>query len=242
MKDFFEITDMDRADLTRGDVSNAIAYELMRAGIPKPILLEDEKEAPVNVPTITMYVVELSAKAGYNSDIPDLAYETNAEALAAGEAMVKGARMTNTSWTGGTTYKIIDVDATFSVKAVDFANKYDVDRVEATLKENSAIRNRNEDARKKYRDAANKSTSVSDPIWEKYNESLSIASKVDEMRQTHADYIELAGDEETAMKFFVNAHEPDDVRLYEEWTQIECFQQPLMDKMEEGDDDVEEKE
>lgn len=232
MKDFYDITDMERADLTRGDVSKAIAYELMRAGVPKAVLVDEEKETPVDVPTTTMYVVELSAKTGYNSDTPDVAYETHGEALAAGEAMVKGAKMTNTTWTGGTTYRIIDVDAQFSVSAVDLANKYDVDKVEEVLKTNSVIRTRNEEARKRYKEATRDASEVSGPIWEKYEESLALASKVDAMKKTHADYVELAGDEETAMKFFVNAHERDDVLLYEEWTGIECLQLPLMEKME----------
>jgi len=222
MKDFFEITDMARADMAREEVPKAIEYELMRQGVPRAVPVTLEEEVVVNLSVVTMYVVNLSAKIGYNNDTPDIAFETQAEALAAGEAMVKGARMTNTSWNDGTTYKIIGDLATFSVSAVDFAMKHDVDSVSSILKENGLIRARNNDAEKAYKEAAEAAKNVADPVWEKYNDSLNMLSRVNAMRKTHTDYTELAGDEETAMKFFKNAHEHDDLIMYEEWTGIDC--------------------
>ena len=92
-----------------------------------------------------------------------------------------------------------------SMTTIDLLNYQDIISAKAELEENAAKKNRNDDARSKYDGALKAIQEATGDLWNNYWECVETKRQMDAHLATYNEYLKLAGDEATAVKFLDKA-------------------------------------
>lgn len=217
MRKFYDLSHAERAALTDAEMNEYIAHELMSAGVLRPMPYTEEECIEVDIPTTTMFCINLNNDDGYGGDIPDALYRTSKEASAAAVALVKDAKFMCSDWVEGRSFKICGGAIDYSINTVQIADQNDVNKIKPSLQRNAEIEKRNKAKAREYKDANTASNEIINPMRESREASICIVNYFVNIEKTYAEYVKLAGDEEIALKFLNEAYDEADVDNWQEW-------------------------
>ena len=215
--DFFDLTEKQMSQLTSDEVKEFVAYHLMVKGVPQPVepVYWDIEEP--DIPSRVMYKVEFTEEDGWVSTSPDVLFDSQEEAMKAGELFCKSGKISTSEYLNGSSYKYTKGPAHMKVVTVPVYTKKDIDESRSLLNQADLKRKQNEEAKRMYNRALEEADKATSDIWDAHSVACSKALDMDRIKATHTTYNELASDPETALLFLENTYGKDKVADYLEW-------------------------
>ena len=214
MKTYWDLSERERSELDHDDVEKFVAAELMTKGVLKVRPPATIAVVEPRLRTQTCFVVQSNARYGI-TDI-DVAFRTMEDAkvfLALRPMRVESEYMGHAN----TTY-VRDVDPTAArVTAVELPTSGDVDAMRTAIKEAQATMAANEKEQSRHTQELATQTKALEGLWEDWHTCRATRRELERVIETLDEYMVLAGDERTALRFLQRAFADDKIRDAMEW-------------------------
>lgn len=208
MQTYWDLTEAERAALTRDDVAKYVDFELMQKGVLKAKPLELLAVPEVKLDTARFYVID---EGRY--DHASIAFRTESDArtfLALRPVKVERDYSTEASWAKA-------IDAT-EIKSIDLATDDSVTAAKARLKEAAAAKSENDKRRREHEEQARKVEGALKHLWEDWHECTSRDARMRRIAETFAEYQAMAKSPELAAAFLRKAFTAAEIIDAEKWT------------------------
>lgn len=214
MKTYWDLTEAERAALTRDDVAKFIDAELMVAGVlkPAPLVLVDVPR--LEIAKTTFYQVEnLGHRYGSANGVAFLC-EGDARAFLALRPVEVGS-----DWQIGSEYRFSKPLGDSKIVAIDLASEASIEAARATLKEINAANNENDQRRRAFEEQSRKIEQTLKGLWDDWHECVRKDVEMKRVAETFREYIEITrGDHATASAFLRKAFPGEKIAEAEKWT------------------------
>lgn len=233
MKRYWDLTEKERAELTREQVEEFTRYELMERGVlaVEPLLLEPEPE--VELPGKRVYYRPSTRDSRrYACDEWELCFESPEQVEAFLALMPIRIR---SHWFGGT---IVNAAQPWPADggAFDVVHLAPEDAVQAAAKEYetlNAVRKRNVEAREAHEKATRAQREALSEMWDDWHRCQAKHARFGRIINTWREYQELAGDDTTARRFLGKVFSDAEVEDAAEWFGVEIpSAEPAQDAVE----------
>jgi len=210
MKTYWDLSEKERAALSRDEVAQYLDAELMMSGVLKVAPLTEQPEPAIPEPSATWYRVKHSGYRELSIAFPTV--EAAQAFIAAGGAEVE------TVWMGGSgSASYVSPLHDPSVAAVKIMTSTEKDLASGELKEAGAVRAANEKAREEHRKALAAQEAALSGLWEDWQNCREKAARMNRVAATLVEYTRIADDEDTAIKFLSKAFTTETLCEAEEW-------------------------
>jgi hypothetical protein len=216
-RDYWDLSEKERANLTREQVEGFAAFELMRLGVlaVAPLVLEEEPN--VALPERKPYFRPSTSDKRYHSrNAWDVAFETQEQAAA---FLALKPFHVHSHWTGN------DSVACASPWPVD-GGEIQVEQLPAEeavaacaeqYRQLSSVRERNRKAREEHDKASREKNEALAAMWSDWDQQRANQARLQRVISTWSEYQRLAGDDATARRFLAKVYEASAVREAAEW-------------------------
>lgn len=209
--DYWDLTERERAALTRDEVQAYLSFELMQKGVLEPEPLKLATVPAVKLATAPVYRIRTSD--GFTSS-SGLAFATEEAARA---ALAASPMLITREYIGDS------VDCTVStalaIECVELPTKESVDAARVTLKEAASVKADNERRSREHTEAMKKVESAVKGLWEDWHDCRETAERIAKVDTTFAKYTTLAGGAtELAKKFLRQVFTIVELKEAETWT------------------------
>ena len=198
MKTYWDLTDAEKANLTREQVEQFVAAELMTHGVVKvePPKYEDEPIAPRSDATC----FRIRERDKHNAF--DVAFATVEQA----QAFLKlNPIAVDSIWTGGRSVPFTRPLENAEIYQAETFSKAQVDASRATIEMSAKAKERNEVLAREYEKELRAQQEVLEGMWSDWREQQAKAARLRRVIDTFADYKTTAGDSDLAAKFLHKA-------------------------------------
>jgi hypothetical protein len=205
---YWDLTEAERAALTRDDVEKYVDFELMSKGVlkAKPLVLLAVPE--VKLETSRFYVVQEGAY-----EYPSIAFRTEDDArafLTLQPVKVERDFSTEASWAKSS--------AGTEIKSIELATEDSVTAAKARLKEASAAKAENDRRRQEHVEQARKVEQALRGLWEDWHECTAKDAQMRKIAETFAEYTTMTKDPALAASFLRKVFTPAEIAEAETWT------------------------
>ncbi len=211
MKTYWDLSEPERAALTRDDVAKFIDAELMLKGVlaVAPLTLADE--------TPPVLATEPYYRVGDEYTALDVAFRSEADARA---FLGLGPVRVTTEWSLGSDNRFVEpIRPDTVLRLVQLPSRSAVEIAAVSLKEAQAAKSENERRRRDHADATKKVEETLKGLWDDWHACTAKGDRMRAVTETYAKYLALAdGNAVTAGKFLVTAFGLAAVQDAEEWT------------------------
>lgn len=200
---YWDISEKERAGLTREQVEAMLAYELMEQGVARPVTPTYEKTTEVELEGRNYYVISPFT----------VVFETQEQV----DAFLKLRPLTESyEYRAGYDTKYAKY-GDMSVSTKKLYNEADVLNSLPILEENKAIKERNERIKRVYEKACEAMREATSRVWEDWTECRNKMSTCTEIRRTYEEYVTLSGDPQVALKFLSKVYSSEDIEQARVW-------------------------
>lgn len=218
MQTYWDLSEADRAALTRDDVARFVDLELMQKGVLKPKPLELLDVTPVELATETYFQIEGLGSYGEHATIGELGFRTESEARAVIEMRPVVVRQ---EWDLGKTLFARQISPNSSIKLVTLAAENSVLAQRARLKEITAANTENDKRKRAFEEQTKKVDETLRGLWDDWHACVAKAAEMRRVAEVFADYKRMAGgDEAVAKRFLARAFPQSTVTDAQEWTGV----------------------
>lgn len=224
---YWDLTERQRAALTRDDVARYLDAELMTNGVLRPAPLELLPEEPPPVAARTFYGITHS---GWQK--LDLAFATaeDAHAFLAMRPMIL-----ETNWELGDIKYAHPIDG--KVEVLTVADRDAVVAATAILKERKAAKEENKRRREAFEKQQKAVESALSGLWEDWHDCCAKDREMRRIAATFAEYkVTAGGDDMLAAKFLRKVFTVEQIADAERWTGVEMYSKRDSDMRVEVDD------
>lgn len=220
-KDYWDLSEEDRAALTQEQVDRYADYELMAKGVLRVSTLELEPVPEVPEPTHTFY--RISRDAWHKLDIAFRSAEDAAKFLALDPVLVES------NYYGGRTSvesaKALGKDATIS--AHKLRSEEESSAVLTTVKRAAEITASNDKRREEHEKAVRAQESALVDMWTDWRKCRDRGAYLKRIVKTYDEYCETAGNAVTAAKFLLKAFVREEIEAASKWCSVEIALPPI---------------
>jgi hypothetical protein len=212
MQRYWDLSERERAALSRDDVAHYVKIELMEAGVvaPPPIKLEDVPE--VSVPKIAKFGVK-SGRYGSTTVVFDTAEQAQ-------KFLDLSPKTLEYDYGIGTDYQYAKPHDDGMIEQVNVYDFAAMTELRDTLSRRKRIKEQNAKKQADWNKAHQAAEEASESLWEDYNAVQSKKYDHERIIRTFRDYTETVGDEATALRFLLKAHPEGECREAFEWNEI----------------------
>jgi hypothetical protein len=211
-KDYWELSEEERATLTQEQVERYADYELMAKGVLRASTLELEAVPEVPDPSITFF--RINRDSWHKLDIAFRSSEAAMAFLALGPVMVE------TNYHGGRTAiesaKAFGNDAT--VSAQKLRSEEESSAVLTTVKRAAEISASNDKRREEHDKAVRAQEEALVGIWNDWRRCRERDANMRRIVKIYEEYVATAGDATVAAKFLLKAFPRDQIEEASQWT------------------------
>lgn len=205
---YWDLTEKERASLSREDLNRYVDAELMMKGVLRIGPLELDPEAEMPEPDHRVWTV----KDGYH-DFP-IAFPT----IAAAQAFVAlGARRIENGYCGNTSVEHLSNDREFSIVEKGLFTQAGYDRARATIVAASNARKENEEKTKAHLASEKAQTEALNDMTSDWYECRNKSERMAKVIRTYRDYVKTAGDPHTASRFLAKVFTESETMEAAEW-------------------------
>lgn len=215
MQLYWDLTEAERAALTRDDVAKFVDAELMTKGVlkPTPLVLLPVPEA--NVSKETFFRIEAPGSYGSRGAFGDLAFRSEADASAV--IAMRPVEVSHEYDLGNTQIAKTLRDA--SISMVSLPTEESAVAARATLKEATAAKAENDRRRAAFDQQSRKVEEALKGLWEDWHACVERDAEMKRVAATFREYIEITrGDHATASAFLAKAFPTSKITDAEKWT------------------------
>lgn len=211
---YWDLSEAERAALTRDDVARFIDVELMEKGVlkPKPLVLVDLPV--VELEKETYFQIEREYEGNFNG----VAFRTAEDAF---DAIKRGIVAIAQDWqAGGTTKYPLPITPDVKVVTIQLATKASVEASRATLKEVAAAKSENDRRTREHDEQARKVEATLKDLWDDWYRCTAKDTHLRRVADTFAEYKRTAGGSVAiAARFLRKAFPLSIINEAEAWTQ-----------------------
>lgn len=213
MKTYWDLSEKERAALSRGEVEMFVNAELMSKGVlrPRPITLVEIEE--VVLPTERFFRV---GGGRHGTNIP-LAFRSEQDART---FMTLGVVSVDNDWQLDRKEYVepLDLESRGKISIVELPTRESVESAKAALKKVAADRDENERRVREHRDAQKKVDDALSGLWEDWYACGAKATRVAEVASTFEEYVGMCGgDRAMAKKFMYKTFSAERLREFDDW-------------------------
>lgn len=220
MKDYWDLTEKERAGLTRDGVAEFIGFELMRKGVLRPAALELETD-PVDVAIEKEVAFVVTYQGEHNRETLDLVWNTREAAekfIEVTPPRVMLDKSIGHDWRARRDYKIARPLLDPRVESRDIAKESAVDENRAALEDAQNIRARNKERNEEHKKALREQEDALEAMWSDWESCCASARRHRRVFEVFREYVETAGgDEKVAAKFLRKVYRKDQIEDANEW-------------------------
>lgn len=233
MNSYWDLSEVDRARMTRDEVETYLGVHLMECGIAKPPQPVLEDATPPKLETTQFFGIQYKGTFG-KTEAP-FVFDTPEQASAFIDLSPRVIRDdyridSKTKWVGAG-------DMEFTIAPVELASEAGVNVVREHLQRVSAIKDRNRRIQDEYDKALERVTQSTSQVWNDWVEQTSKLRRADVVHATYAEYRDLCDcDVVLARKFLAKAYSEERIveaaMFYPEVREPECV--PIPDEHDTG--------
>jgi len=213
MNRYWDYTEQERANMTRGEVDALCKVELMEKGVANVPPLEVEEVLQVEVEKRQWFGIEVEGK--YSGDMLNIVFATAEDANA---FLALNPMVTDSDWQIGSEYVYAKPSGHAKIVPRELYVHQSVLTVKSQLEEREATKKRNEKLQNAYSEASKKVTEATSGVWEDWRECQQKKAEAEQVSKTLSEYADLCnGDLETAKKFLHKAYDEERLSEWGEW-------------------------
>lgn len=213
MKTYWDLSERERAALTREDVEKFLDAELMVKGVLASAALELVPVPTVELRRVEMYTLDNS----YGSVGAPVAFRTEEDIRT---FLSLNASAIDHDWQLDSKLAIAKpIPNDGEIRTISLATRQSVEAAKLTLKAIKAATEENERRKRAHEEAQHKVESALGGLWEDWYACQEKAYRVSKVVETFEKYVKLADGETVAAKFLAQAFTPPQIEEAEEWTQ-----------------------
>jgi hypothetical protein len=208
---YWDLEEHERARLTREEVEQYEAFELMSKGVP-PLEELRVEDVPALPPPSRQYA---KAKIG----TVELYFDTMAdvEVLQKMAPKIQCHQYLNDGWSGPSVEYVKDFGSPEG-SAVRMYSEEEVERHKVELQKSKSIEERNKKARDRYDRAIKDRNEALAGMWSDWTTVRTRSEHLSKIGATYEDYVKTcSGDKKLAYSFLLKAFDEDDIKTAEEW-------------------------
>jgi hypothetical protein len=211
---YWELTNNERAVLTREEVEGFLRAELMEKGIVRPVAPVLKPVEVVDVKKDQVFGIEYEGRYSYHKDTADLVFSTSAQAQAVLEQNPMWVRDSD----GGSDYKYATPLAGAVIKPLTVCAEQDIVNVQSRLKQAAENQNANDAAKHEYNEAMNVVEKATQGLWDDWYRQVGELEKCQRVKDVYAEYVLTCdGNENVAFKFLLKAYSIEQIAKANEW-------------------------
>ncbi len=212
MRTYWDLTENERAALTREDVTRHIDAELMLKGVLKVAPYVAATVPETSLPVTDYYQIVSSPYSAL-----DLAFRSEADA----KAVLNLRPLTIASdYEIGDTRFAKPLDGDYGIKVIRLATYDDVLAAKVTLKEAAAAKRENEARARKFKDDSKAVDDALKGLWDDWHTCVSRGREMGRIAATFGEYVATAGSFPVAAKFLAKVFTVSDIAAAEAWTGV----------------------
>jgi hypothetical protein len=213
IKTYWDLSERERAALSREDVARYLDAELMMKGVLALAPLTLVPEPAPKLETKSYYRVAAS-----DYDVIDLAFASEDDARAF--VSLRPLRV-RSDWQLGSENRFVEPLGAGTIRTEDLPGHAEVEAAKATLKEAKAAKEENDRRRRIHEEQSKAVESAVSGLWEDWHECRAKAERMARVSETFAKYTALAsGDLAVASKFLRQVFSVEELVAAEEWTGV----------------------
>lgn len=217
MQTYWDLSEKDRAALSREDVEKFGDAELMLKGVLKVQPLTLEPLPPVAAPAKQIFRVRVGSK--YQQSTLDVGFATAEEAQA---FLALGPLHVTAKWLKGKNVEACGPIDEHELVAETMYTAAEVTASTATLERRAAVEAENEKRQREYDDAMKKQADALSGMWEDWYACQEKAMRMQRVVDTFNDYVRITGGQrDVAGTFLLKVFDRDVIREATAWTGIE---------------------
>lgn len=217
MQTYWDLSEAERAALTRDDVAKYADLELMTKGVLRPKSLALPAETSIKLETTTYFQIEVPASYGAREKIHGLVFRTEEDARA---VIAMRPVLVSRDYEIGSTEFAKALDASASVTLCTLASEEAVASARAVLKEAAAAKEEASKRRREFDEQNRKVDQALAGMWDDWHSCVGRDREMRRVAETFTEYERMAGSKEIASVFLRKAFATDVVREAEEWTGV----------------------
>ncbi len=208
---YWNLSEKARAALTQEQVEQFCGYALMEAGVLRVPPLELTPEPVTPEPQTLVYRVRKRDAFGRGFDV------AFTDALQAHRFAELAPLMVCNEWLGGSTVEYVEPMTPCEVVSVSVYSKPEIDLHKAALRKAAEIRKANEQATQEHAKATKAQDDALSGLWADWMLCRAKAAQMERVAETFAEYVKMAGSEETAARFLAKAFPAPTIADAVEW-------------------------
>lgn len=200
MDRYWDKTKKERAAMTSEQVESFLDVELMEAGVIKPSPLALEEEHVIDLgEEVTKYGVEYGGR--WSKDEGTYYFDTAEQA----QSFIKlNPMISDCDYSIGSEYRYLKPITEISITTKEFYPAETITREASQLTRNKEVREKNEAAKTEFNKLNKAVKSAVDGIWNDWYECQNLATKHQDIKDTHENYLKLSDENPTVALKFLN--------------------------------------
>lgn len=219
MRTYWDLTEVERAAMSRDDVAKFIDAELMLKGVLAVPPLTVADETPPALETTGYY------RIGSQYEGLDIAFRSEADARA---FLALGAMRITSEWSLGSDNRFVEPIKPGSIQLIPLPSKAAVQASAGALKEAEATKSENERRRRDHAEATKKVDGVLKDLWDDWHACVAKAQRMARIAETFTKYVGIAGDKDVAARFLAQTFAPSEIAEAIEWTGVDMVAAPVV--------------
>lgn len=214
MKTYWDYSEKERSEMSRDDVSKLIDFELMTAGVLKPVSpkLTEVESVPVGG-KVKFYGIR--AKGNYGSDENlGICFATIDEA---NKFMELNPLVRDYDYEVGSEFAYVKPVADRSIMVDELYTLEQINQFRSQLKQRKAATEENQKLTSKFNEESSKADNATKGVWSDWYSCQSKQRKLSGIVATFKEYSNMTGDSQMALKFLRKAHALGDIVEARAW-------------------------
>lgn len=196
---YWDLSEKDRAALSSEQVEAFAGYELMLAGVLRVPLLELAPQPEAPEPQNVVYRVRRREHFGRGFDVAFASAEQAQRFIELAPLMI------SSEWLGGGSAEYFEPMTPAEVVVTTLYTKDEIEAHKATLRKAAEIQQANDKAQQEHAKATKAQDDALAGMWADWMACRSKAATMQRVADTFAEYVKLAGSEDTAARFLAKA-------------------------------------
>jgi hypothetical protein len=207
--DYWELSEKERAALTRDQCAKFIDFELMQKGV---LALEPLELVQVPEPELETTTYYRLRSGPFHSIALAFLHESHARGV-----LEYGPIVISSEYLGGESIEFVE-SCEWTIESVELPRKATIDAARLVLKEATEAKTENERRTRAHAEQGKAVETATRGLWEDWYACRKKAGDVAKIEATFTKYTGLAGSEETAMKFLRTVFPVAQIAEAETWT------------------------
>jgi hypothetical protein len=235
VREYWDLSERERADVTKDQVEAFAKVELMTKGVTEPVPPELEDVEVIELPHVTYYGI--TSRGEYQDTALPMHFKTTADAAACIETLTGKAYYKKNDYSIKRDYAGQMED--FKIITIQMNDVKDINVHKESLTKAQEAKNRNKSVQDKFNTECREKREALGKLWADWYRVREAHEDYLKMQATLGEYAELCGgDRQTALRFLIKAHEREIVRDMLDWLGLDDKLPPAeLDKPDTADDE-----